>query len=261
MKKSFLNQPRPVITSLFSGQTPQELIAKAANSEFDGAAGIAIELHELKPEFRNREAIRSIIQAVNLPFMFCFYRKDQWENRSDEARQELLLDAADVGASMIDVMGDLYDPSPFELTRNPVAIDRQRKLIDTIHAKGVDVVLSSHASSFLNTDQVLEHLKSMESRGADVVKLVHTVDNEEELEAAIHTTFTLKREMKLPFIHLCNGKFARPHRFFAPALGISILFAVQRYDTFVGSQPTITAIKTVLDNLHWNINDAQSFDL
>jgi 3-dehydroquinate dehydratase len=254
MNKTFLNQPRPVITSLFSGRTPQELIAKAANSEFDGAGGIAIELHELLPEFRNRASLQTVIGAVNLPFMFCFYRKDALENRDDDARQELLLDAAAAGAAMIDVMGDLYDPSPLELTQNPAAVEKQKRLVDAIHAKGAGVVISSHAQCFRSTEQVVEHLKTTEARGADVVKLVQTADTEDELAEAIRTTLALRRELRVPFIHLCNGKFARPHRFFGPALGVSILFAVQRFETPVGSQPTITAIKAVLDNLHWNIN-------
>ncbi|RRJ97463.1 type I 3-dehydroquinate dehydratase [Opitutaceae bacterium TAV4] len=254
MKKTFLNQSRPVITSLFSGETPRELIAKAANSEFDGAGGVAIELHALRPEFRNRESLQSIIEAVKLPFMFCFYRKDAWENRDDDARQELLLTAADAGAAMIDVMGDLYDPSPLELTRTPAAVEKQMRLIDAIHAKGADVVISSHMACFRSTGQVIEHLKTVEARGADVVKLVQTADTEQELEEAIRTTLALRRELKVPFIHLCNGKFARPHRFFGPTLGVSIFFAVQRYESGAGSQPTITAVKAVLDNLHWNIN-------
>lgn len=254
MKKTFLNQPRPVITSLFSGETPQELIARAANSEFDGAGGIAIELHELRPEFRNRDALRTIVEAVNLPFMFCFYRKDKWENRDDEARQELLLSAADAGAAMIDVMGDLYDPSPLELTRNPAAIEKQKRTIEAIHAKGADVVISSHMAEFRTTEQVVEHLKVAEQRGADVVKLVQTANSERELETALCTTLALRRELRTPFVHLCNGKFARPHRFFGGALGSAIVFAAQRFDTLVGSQPTITALKAVLDNLHWEIN-------
>jgi len=258
MKKTFLNQNRPVITSLFSGESPSELIAKAANSEFDGAGGIAVELHRLRPEFRNRDSLQSLIEAVNLPFMFCFYRKDQWENRDDDARQEILLAAADAGASMIDVMGDLYDPSPLELTRAPAAVEKQMRLIDAIHAKGADVVISSHMACFRSTGQVVEHLKTLETRGADVVKLVQTVDTERELEEAICTTLALRRELRVPFIHLCNGKFARPHRFFGPALGVSIFFAVQRYEDGAGAQPTITAAKAVLDNLHWNINTAPS---
>ena len=156
---------------------------------------------------------------------------------------------------MIDVMGDLYDPSPLELTRNPAAVEKQMRLIDTLHAKGAHVVISSHMPCFRSTEQVVEHLKTVEARGADVVKLVQTADTERELEEALRTTLALRRELKVPFIHLCNGRFSRPHRFFGPALGVSICFAVQRHENGAGSQPTLTALKAVLGNLHWNIHE------
>lgn len=256
MKFSFLNKPYPVITGIMGGQTPQEFIAEARNAEFEGAQGVALNLSDLKPEFRNKEALKGVIDAVDLPFMFFFYREDKWENRDDDRRQEVLLAAADAGASMIDVMGDLYDPSPMEITRNQQAIDKQKRLIDTIHSKGADVVISSHMSCPRTTEQVLEHLQEVEKRGADVVKIVTTVNTADELAEAFRTTMTLKRELKTPFIHLCNGKFSRPHRFMGPALGVSILFAVAHYEPRYGmGQPSVRAMKAVLDNLHWNISN------
>lgn len=256
MKYSFLTKPQPVLTGILAGQTPQELIAKSRNSESVGAQGIAIDLSDLKPEFRNLDSLQSVIDSVPLPFMFYFYRKDKWMDSDDDARQELLLAAADAGAAMIDVMGDLYDPSPMELTHDPAAIDKQKCLIDTIHAKGSEVVISSHMPCSRTTEQVLEHLRQLESRGPDVVKIVTGVNTEEELAEAFRTTLILKRELKTPFIHLCNGKFSRPHRFLSPAMGVSIFFAVLHYEERYGfTQPTIQAFKTVLENLHWNINE------
>ncbi len=257
MKLSFLNKPYPVITGIMAGQTPEELIAESRNAEFDGAQGIAIDLFDLKPEFRNAESLKGIIDSVRLPFMFYFYRNDRWGKPADDERQELLLAAADAGASMIDVMGDLYDPSPLEITHKKSAIDKQKRLIDRIHAKGADVVMSSHMPSSARTaEQVLEHMLEMESRGPDVVKIVTGVNTAEELAEAFRTTMLLKRELKKPFIHLCGGKFSRPHRFMGPALGVSILFAVSRYNPRYGmTQPTIRAMKAVLDNLHWNIRE------
>ncbi len=256
MRKSFLKQPPPVITGIMGGQTPQELIAESKNAEFDGARGIAISLADLKQEFRNSQALKGIIEAVNLPFMFFFYRDEKWPASTDDARQELLLAAADAGASMIDVMGDLYDPSPMEITRSPAAVDKQKRLIDQIHDRGAEVVISSHMSCPRTTEQVIEHMRALESRGPEVVKIVTTVDTEEEFAEAIQTTIALKRELKTPFIHLCNGRFSRPHRFLGPALGVSIAFAVHRYEPRYGmTQPTIRAMKAVLDNLHWSIND------
>lgn len=256
MKPTFLNQPAPVITGIMAGQTPEELIAEARTAEFEGARGLAIDLADLKPEFRNRDALRGVIDAVNLPFMFFFYRRDRWQGLDDEGRQEVLLAAADAGADMIDVMGDLYDPSPMELTRNPAAIDRQRRLIEKIQGKGAGVVLSSHMECARTAEQALEHLRQGEARGADVVKIVTMADTPEELAEAVRTTLLLKRELKKPFIHLCNGKFSRPHRFLGPALGVSICFAVPRYEPRYGmGQPLVRAMRTVMDNLHWNINE------
>ena len=256
MKFSFLGKPYPVVTGIMAGQTPQELIAEAKNAEFDGAQGIAIELYDLKPEFRNTESLKSVIDSVALPFMFCFYRNDRQQNLNDDARQEILLAAADAGAAMIDVMGDLYAPSPMEITHDPEAIEKQKALIARIHAKGADVVMSSHTLCPLTTEQVLKHMLELESRGPDVVKIVTTANTEDELAEAFRTTMTLKQNLKVPFIHLCSGKFGRPHRFLGPALGTSILFAVHRYDPRYGMiQPTIRSMRAVLDNLHWNIND------
>ncbi|MBN2713354.1 MAG: type I 3-dehydroquinate dehydratase [Planctomycetes bacterium] len=256
MKKSFLNQSTPVITGIMAGQTPEEMIAEARNCEFEGAQGIAISLEDLKPEFRNRDSIKRVIDTVNLPFMFIFYRNDRWGKPSDDERQELLLEAADAGASIIDVMGDLYDPSPMELTRSQSAIDKQMRLIDKIHAKGADVIISSHMDCARSTAQVMEHLREVEKRGADVVKLVATTNTKEELSEAFLTTMTLKQELATPFVHLCNGKFSRPHRFLCPALGTSILFAIPRFEPRYGFiQPTIRSMKAVLENLNWDIND------
>ncbi len=256
MKHSFLDRPSPVITSIMGGQTPEELIAQARNSEFSGAQGIAIDLADLKPEFRNHDSLKRVIDSVELPFMFFFYRADRWEGLDDENRQKVLLTAAGAGAAMIDVMGDLYDPSPMEITRDPEAIRKQVKLIDEIHAAGAQVVISSHMQVSRTCQEVFEHLEEVAKRGADVVKIVTMADTEEELAEAFRTTMFLKRELKTPFIHLCNGKFSRPHRFMGPALGTSILFAVERYEPKYGlSQPTVAAVKAVLDNLHWNIKD------
>jgi 3-dehydroquinate dehydratase len=256
-RPSFLNKPYPVITGIMAGQTPREIIASARNSESEGAGGIAIDLFDLKPEFRNYESFKEIVNSVNLPFMFYFYRNDRREQLGDDDRQEVLLVAAEAGASMIDVMGDLYDPSANEITFNQNAINKQKRLIGKIHSKGADVVISSHTGCPLTTEEVIRHMLELESRGPDVVKIVTTINTEEELAEALRTTIALNRELKTPFIHLCSGKYSRPHRFMCPVLGTSILFAVPYYsDRYPGlAQPTIKSMNAVLDNIRWNIHD------
>ena len=257
-RPSFLNKPYPIITGIIAGQTPQELIAAAKNSESEGAKGITIDLFDLKPEFRNSESFKGIINSVDLPFMFYFYRKDKWKKSSDDERQEVLLAAADAGASMIDVMGDLYDPSPMEITYDKNAIDKQKRLMDKIRSKGADVVMSSHTGSYLSREDVIKHMLELEKRGSEVVKIVTMINTKEQLSEALQTTIALTRELKTPFIHLCGGKYSRPHRFMCPVLGTTIMFAVPYYSDYYGfSQPTIKSMKAVLDNIHWYINETE----
>lgn len=161
--------------------------------------------------------------------MFYFYHGDKWAKSREDDRQEVLLAAAEAGASMIDVKGDLYDPSPDEITYNKNAIDKQKRLIDKIHSTGVDVVISSHTGCLLTNEEVIKHMLELESRGPEVVKIVTTINTEEELAEALRTTIALNSELKTPFIHLCSGKYSRPHRFLCPSLGKSIFFTVPYY--------------------------------
>lgn len=248
-----------MITAIMTGETPDELIAQVRTADYEGADGIAIDLCHLRPEFRNVESLKRIIGSSGvMPFMFFFYRYDQWRQYpTDDARQELLLMAVDAGAHIVDVMGDLYDPSPRERTHKPEAIEKQMKLIETIHERGAQVVMSSHMNEFLTTEEVLEQMREFDRRGADVLKLVQTVNSDEQLAAAIQTTMTLRRELTKPFIHLCNGSHSRLHRFLGPELGVSVCFAAASYDLrWPMTQPTVRAMKTVFDSMRFHIDDA-----
>ena len=255
MKRLFpLHSGRTLITHLLTAQTPAEFIAEARGGEADGADAIAVELYDMKPEFRNRESFEKILHAINLPFMFILYRNDKWELGSeDNKRQEILLAAAEAGAGMIDVVGDCFDPSPDECTHNSSAIEKQIRLIERIHQTGSQVLMSSHPMRAMTSDEVLAQLKSFEQRGADVVKLVAKADTEEEFAESVQTTMRLHRELKTPFIHLCSGKFATIQRFLGTKLGVAITFGVHQYHTqYSYAQPKISAFKTVQANICWD---------
>lgn len=257
MRRLFFQKPNAtVIAAIMTGQTPENLIGQARGAEFDGADAIAVELCDLRPEFRNRESLERVINAVNLPFMFYFYRNDRHKiSPDDESRQGLLLAAAEAGAGMIDVMGDLYDPSPNEITRNPEAIEKQKRLIGKIHDIGAQVVMSSHPNKAMSAEAILEQLQSFEQRGADVVKIVTAADTDEEFAEAVRATMLLHRKLKTPFIHLCNGKFGRLHRFLALKLGVSITFTVHDFEAdTVFTQPSIRSMKTVAETIPWHID-------
>lgn len=257
MKRLFpLHSGRTLITHLLSAQTPEEFIAEARGGEADGADAIAVELYDMKPDFRNRNSFEKILRAINLPFMFIFYRNDKWElGKEDIKRQEILLAAAEAGAGMIDVVGDCFDPSPDECTHNPSAIEQQVRLIEQIHQTGSQVLISSHPMRAMTSDEVVAQLKSFEQRGADVVKLVAKADTEEEFAESIRTTMRLHRELKTPFIHLCSGKFATIQRFLGIKLGVAITFGVHQYHAqYSYAQPKISAFKKVQANICWQFN-------
>ena len=141
-------------------------------------------------------------------------------------------------------------------THNPEAIEKQKRLIDRIHAMGSQVIMSSHPQRVMSADAVLAQLRSFEERGPDVVKIVTVANTEEEFAESVRTTMLLHRELRKPFVHLCNGKFGRIQRFLGMSLGVSITFAAYRYEEFaLMTQPTVRSMRTVLDNLHWDISE------
>ena len=63
---------------------------------------------------------------------------------SDEECMQGLIEGLKLGGMLGDVMGDTFDKTPNELTKNPIAVDKLRKLIEEIHNMGKKVMMSSH---------------------------------------------------------------------------------------------------------------------
>ena len=251
MRGSFFGRTQTVVTALFhiTGDMKQNL-ALIRLSAANGAQGIALQLEDMPPKMRTADNYRKLMDEVpELPFMFISYRKDKWFSDDDE-RQKCLLLAAEVGAEVIDVMGDLYSPAPFELTFDPAAVARQKELIRAIHDRGAKVVMSSHTAQARSAEEILAHLREQSSRGADILKIVTRADTEEELTEAFRTTMLLRRALDKPFIQLCGGKFSRPHRYLGPKFGLAIAFATPE-EKPGAVQPSVRQLRTVLDTVDW----------
>lgn len=257
MKKSFLNRQNTAITALFSGETVQELVAKTRAAAANGADGIAVEIHNLPPEFRTVSTFKRLIDEVPLPFMFICYRGCKWYGNDDEARQEFLLRAAEAGAEVIDVMGDLYCKSEDELTTDQAAIEKQKKLIAEIHDRGAKALMSSHMSQLApkSAEEIFAYLTAQSERGADICKIVTNADTEEAFVEAVRTDLILSRSFPKPFIHLTGGKYGRLHRFMGTKLGLAATFGVSGYDETHYSQPLISSFKNVRDLIPWDAYD------
>lgn len=259
MKRSFLALPRPAVVCILGEPTVEASLATIRNGEYDGARAFAVHLRALGEGNLTAENLRRIIEGTAHPVMALLYRGETagWKNPpSDEAITRVLLDAASAGAAAVDLMADMFDASPCEFTSNPKAIDSQRRFIDEAHARGAEVVLSSHIAQARSCDQVLEQMTAMEARGPDYVKIVTQTDTEAEFLEAVRTTLALRQALKTPFIHLCTGAFARPHRFLGPTLGCAITFCVTRYEAhYLSGQPPVRAMKQALEAVAWQIDD------
>lgn len=255
LKRSFVNRQESAISLLYRPADLSEALSLARNAYTDGADGIAIEISLLEQKLRTEENFRTLFSCVPLPFMVINYRNDIVWGNDDAARQKDLLTAAEAGADVIDVMGDLFDPSPRELTRNPDAIAKQKDLIEEIHAKGSHVLISSHATveKCLPAEEVLSMMQLQSARGADLLKVVVRTETEEELLEGMKTLLLLKKELDKPFIYLGTGTFGKFLRYIGPKFGVAVEFAVHDYPpgtTYI-TQPAIRSMRKVLDNLFW----------
>ena len=256
----FFDRKKAMITLLCCPESMAEAQALALAAEADGADGIAVELTKLPPELRTRENFRTVMASVQLPFMFVDYRNDIFFGADDEARQKYLLAAAEAGAEVIDVMGDLYDPSPLELTHDPAAIEKQRRLIDRIHSLGAKVIMSSHMpDTERSAEEVLDHMRAQSSRGADILKIVVGMHHEAALVEGVRTLLLLRGKLDKPFVFLGTGEYSRFIRYVGPKLGAAVEFAVHDYNPGkIYTQPTIRSFREVLDNFHWDIDAVNS---
>ena len=256
MKKSFFNRQETAVTALLTGATIPEFAARIRAAAADGADGIALEINNLPPEDRTIDNFRMLMDEVPLPFMFICYRNCQWYGSDDEARQEFLLRAAEAGAEVIDVMGDLYAPSEDELTMDPSAVTRQQKLISEIHDRGSRVLISSHMSGLppKSAQEIINYLNIQSERGADICKIVTNCNTEEAFIEAIRADLILGRSFYKPFIHISGGKYNKLHRFMGTKLGLAITFAVADYAHGPYSQPLISSCKKVRDLIPWDIS-------
>lgn len=256
MRPSFLQLRTPYLAAIVGEATPEQTISTILNFEHDGTEAFVVDLSGWDPEKRTLETLSRLFHCTGRPMMpLCYRSKNLSADKiSDDERAKLMLLTIDAGAAACDVMGDMFDPSPRERTRDEKAIEKQKRLIDQIHAKGAEVLMSSHAQSeFLTGEEILEHLSDFVSRGVDIPKIVVRANSEDELLEAFRTTVLLKRELKVPFVHLCSGKYGRLQRYVAPSLGAALTFGVRGYSEN-SPQPIVSAARYVLNELNWHLN-------
>ena len=256
MKTTFLGHNKPLLTNMIIEMTPAESIATIRNAIYDGADAFGFHLCRFPKQYQNVGTLKNIFNyAEDRPILVMNYRRHLNEGIPDEELVEGHMMALEAGATMCDIMADMYDPSPLEITYNEKAIDKQKRLIEEIHKKGGEVLMSSHTWQFYTAEQAVEHAKAVESRGTDMIKIAMRADTEDELLEVIKTTILLKREVKIPCLYVCMGQYGKAHRVLVPVFGSPMVLCVQKYDELSHKeQPLLRSTKAVLDNLDWKLS-------
>lgn len=253
-KPSFLNKDRALLTAMVQLGDPESCITLIRNSAASGAEAFGIQLCYLEQKYRTEENYAYIFSRCgNIPIYVTNYRKKKSVGLTDDALAEELLIALKAGATLVDVMGDLYDPSPMEITHNPKAIEKQRALIDRIHENGGEVLMSSHTWQRLTPEQILAIAKEHESRGADIAKIVTCANTEEDLLSNFKAMLMMKEELNIPFLFLSNGAHCKLQRIIGPYFGSCMVLCMYEYENHTSrEQPLLRSAKLVMDNIDWD---------
>ena len=248
MKKgTFLSYEKPLITCMVQAETPERI--KELITLSDGAEAFGMQFCRLMPEYRKKEVYRELFEYTKAPTYVTNYRYGYNEGKSDEELAEGLFTLAECGATLCDVMGDMFDKQDDQLARDDEAIKKQMELINELHKKGAEVLMSSHVFKFIPAERVLEIALEHQRRGADICKIVTRADTMAQQIENLRIIDLLKQNLKIPFLFLCGGE-CRILRRIGGNIGNCMTLCVHEYDELATkSQPLLSEIKKLRDIL------------
>ena len=240
------NQDQPMLTVMLQCETPETAIGRIRNANQLGADAYGLQVESLKREYQTPEVCHKIFkEGAGRPFYVTNYRSKANAGKSDEELAEGILTLAENGATLCDVMGDLYCKHPEELTDDPEAIQKQMALIERLHQMGVQVLMSSHLYKYAPAERVLEIAKEQKRRGADIIKIVTKAETMEQQIENLRITDLLKRELGAPFLFLSGGECTL-HRRLGIKLGCCMALCVYEHDHLsTPAQPLLSTMKTI----------------
>lgn len=246
MKSKFLRGDVPTLTAMVQAGTPDDVISLIGEATQMGADAYGIQTCRLAPADQTAENYKRMFAAAKgLPTYVTHYRSYENQGKTDEQLAEGMLEIADCGATLVDVMGDIYAPHPDELCTDEEAVAKQKALIAELHARGAEVLMSSHTRKYMSAARILEIARAQEERGADIVKIVTQADSPEEEAEVLLANAVLKRELRVPFLLLCGG-VCRSVRRVGPMFGSCMWLCVPKHDAYATKvQPLISEIKAI----------------
>ena len=245
-KQSFFNSDKATLTVMVQANNPDRIKKLMDKSIPEGAEAFGIQFEQLESRYKTNKIYKELFAyAKDKPLYVTNYRLARNEGKTDEQLAEELLELADNGADLCDMMGDYFDKQPGEMTYDETAVKKQKALIEDLHKKGAKVLMSSHILKFTPADKVLKIALEHQSRGADISKIVVGAENREEELENLKIINMLKEKLDIPFLFLSSGE-CRILRRIGGELGCCMYLCVYEYDSFATPvQPLLCDIKTI----------------
>ena len=205
MKQSFFENDKALLTVMVQADNPDRIKELIDKSVPEGAEAFGMQFEQMKPEYRTKEVYKDLFAyAKDKPVYVTNYRHSSNDGKTDDMLAEELVEFAECGADLCDVMGDYFDKQPDEVAVSKSAIEKQKELIGKIHDKGSKVLMSSHVLKYIPAERVLEIALEHQNRGADICKIVTGADTMEQQLENFKIINMLKENLKIPFLFLCG---------------------------------------------------------
>ncbi len=258
----------PAIAGVIRENNTRMAIAEIKNCIYDGAD--MIDLHLSCLENTDENTLREIISSSKVPILALNYNANcDWSHKgyTEDERIELFLKAIDCGAAGIDMQGYTFDAkskdsffgedkysftkgNPKEVVTDSSIIAKQCELIEKVHKKGAEVLLSCHPGIPMNSSQVVDLALYLEKRNPDIIKIVTKANNEDDLVESFKAMSLLKKEVKTKVSYHTNGVAGSLSRVVNPLLGGHIIFCVDRYNEWsTMEQLDLKTVKNIIDNM------------
>ena len=246
MAYDFLNCEKATLTVMVQADNPtriKELMDKAIPA---GAEAFGIQFEQMLPEYRTPEVYRDLFSyAKGRPSYVTNYRGTQNNGKSDDELGDELVELAECGAELCDMMGDYFDRQPDEVAVDENAINKQIGLINRIHQKGAKVLMSSHVMKYTPAERVLEIALEHKRRGADISKIVTGADTMEQQLENLKIINMLKEKLGIPFLFLCNNRCKLLRRVDGE-IGSCMYLCVYEHDAMATpAQPLLSDVKLI----------------
>ena len=234
---------------MVQADTPDRIKTLIDASIPEGAEAFGMQFCKLKPEYRNKKIYKQLFTYSPLPVYVTNYRHSENKEKTDEELALELLELAECGATLVDVMGDYFDRTEGEFTTDEVAVQKQKELIEKLHERGAEVLMSTHILRFTPAERVLEIALAHEARGADICKIVTGADTMAEQIENMRIINLLRENLKIPFLFLSGGECHIMRRI-GGALGCCMYLCVHEYDQYATkTQPLLSDMIKIRDIL------------